>query len=301
MSGNQLKLIALILMTIDHIHNFVPNMPIYFSYLGRMAYPIFAFCCVQSYFYTRNVKKYLVRLYIANVITSFVFYAVNLRYGENDLFGRNIVNNIFTTLFQMVLLVYVIDTVIHKTCGYRKFFISYGIYQMLLYIVVEWIASSDSVPLFETYLLSHLFCNLWHTEGSRFYIFLGVIFYFGYREPKGSKKKIAIFYVIYCIGYFFIYYGNILQWIFLRIALYISPQVRDIAVKATSYVLQLDEVWCNRWKEYSLFGNDCAWMMVFAVLFLLLYNGKKGKNMKWLFYIYYPAHIIILFLAGSYL
>ena len=33
----------------------------------------------------------------------------------------------------------------------------------------------------------------------------------------------------------------------------------------------------------SLFGNDCAWMMVFAVLFLLLYNGKKGKNMKWLF------------------
>ncbi len=41
MSGGELKLIALILMTLDHIGVFFPNSPIWFRYLGRLAAPIF--------------------------------------------------------------------------------------------------------------------------------------------------------------------------------------------------------------------------------------------------------------------
>ena len=29
-------------------------------------------------------------------------------------------------------------------------------------------------------------------------------------------------------------------------------------------------------------------------LILALYNGKRGKGMKWLFYIYYPAHLVLI-------
>lgn len=32
-----------------------------------------------------------------------------------------------------------------------------------------------------------------------------------------------------------------------------------------------------------------------SLLPLLLYNGRKGKGLKWLFYAFYPGHLLILF------
>lgn len=39
------------------------------------------------------------------------------------------------------------------------------------------------------------------------------------------------------------------------------------------------------------------WMMVFAIIPIFMYNGKRGfsnKYVQWMFYIFYPAHIILL-------
>ena len=33
-----------------------------------------------------------------------------------------------------------------------------------------------------------------------------------------------------------------------------------------------------------------------SIVPLLLYNGKKGKGLKWLFYAFYPGHLLLLFL-----
>lgn len=34
-----------------------------------------------------------------------------------------------------------------------------------------------------------------------------------------------------------------------------------------------------------------------SLLFIWLFNGKKGPNTKWFFYIFYPAHMLILFVG----
>ncbi|MFJ7918839.1 TraX family protein [Lysinibacillus fusiformis] len=43
------------------------------------------------------------------------------------------------------------------------------------------------------------------------------------------------------------------------------------------------------------------WMMIAAVPLILQYNNKKWTGMKYFFYIFYPAHIIILYLLRFYL
>ncbi|NKF06091.1 conjugal transfer protein TraX [Clostridium gasigenes] len=51
----------------------------------------------------------------------------------------------------------------------------------------------------------------------------------------------------------------------------------------------------------QLFLYDYQWMMLFALPLILMYNGKLGlKNTitKWMFYIFYPAHLITLVLIG---
>ena len=40
-------------------------------------------------------------------------------------------------------------------------------------------------------------------------------------------------------------------------------------------------------------GYYCA--TGFSIIPLLLYNGKKGKGLKWLFYAFYPGHLLLLY------
>lgn len=47
----------------------------------------------------------------------------------------------------------------------------------------------------------------------------------------------------------------------------------------------------------AAFMMDYQWMMVFAIIPILLYNGKRGisnKFIKWMFYFFYPIHLIVI-------
>ena len=47
---------------------------------------------------------------------------------------------------------------------------------------------------------------------------------------------------------------------------------------------------------------DYQWMMVFAIIPILMYNGKLGmsnKFIKWMFYWFYPIHLIVILLIAN--
>jgi hypothetical protein len=48
-------------------------------------------------------------------------------------------------------------------------------------------------------------------------------------------------------------------------------------------------------------AGDFQWLMVFAVIPLLLYNGRRGRGGKYFFYAYYPAHIYLFYCAAWFL
>ena len=59
LSGNQLKLIALIAMTLDHIGAYLLPQHQILRIIGRLALPIYAFLIAEGCHYTRNKLKYL--------------------------------------------------------------------------------------------------------------------------------------------------------------------------------------------------------------------------------------------------
>lgn len=49
----------------------------------------------------------------------------------------------------------------------------------------------------------------------------------------------------------------------------------------------------------GLFTSNTQWMMIFAIIPILLYNGQKGRSMKYFFYFFYPIHIWLLYILAS--
>lgn len=52
------------------------------------------------------------------------------------------------------------------------------------------------------------------------------------------------------------------------------------------------------------FKDYPQWMMIFAVVPILMYNGKRGRDTKftkYLFYVFYPLHIWLLYAAAQWL
>ena len=45
--------------------------------------------------------------------------------------------------------------------------------------------------------------------------------------------------------------------------------------------------------DWGVLQDKFQWLMVFSVLFFHIYNNKRGKGLKYFFYIGYPLHIIL--------
>jgi hypothetical protein len=79
MNANALKLIAILAMTIDHLTwTFLPGfdqaaVPVILHCIGRMTAPIMFYFIAEGYYYTKNLKKYVLRLFIFAVLSHFAY------------------------------------------------------------------------------------------------------------------------------------------------------------------------------------------------------------------------------------
>ena len=82
LTGNQLKIIAIAAMTLDHcVAVFMPQDMVgrwILRMLGRMAAPIMCYLIAEGYYHTSNLKKYMGRLLLVAVISHIPY---NLCFG----------------------------------------------------------------------------------------------------------------------------------------------------------------------------------------------------------------------------
>lgn len=74
LTGNQLKIIAMIAMTCDHVGMQLVPQALWLRLIGRLAMPIYAYMIAEGCRHTRDRKKYLLRLLGMGVLCQIVYF-----------------------------------------------------------------------------------------------------------------------------------------------------------------------------------------------------------------------------------
>ena len=221
LTNNQLKIIAMVSMLIDHIGLLFFTDVAIFRVLGRIAFPIFAYMIAEGCRYTKNKKKYL-GIITAMALVFQVVYFVAM---------QSLYQGILVTFSLAIITIYSIDT-LRQTKKRKYRWLSAG---MLLLVAV-------------------------------FVILFPILF---------AEVGFAIDYGIWGL--------------LIPVAVYFMPN-KAWRVGSVSALLIARGIY------YTCVAYPLQWFSLLAVPFLALYNGERGKKkMKYVFYIFYPAHLVILY------
>ena len=222
LTNNQLKIIAMVSMVLDHVGLlFFPDMQI-FRILGRIAFPIFAYMIAEGCRYTKNRTKYLGMIAAMGIVFQVVYFVAM----------QSLYQGILVTFSLAIIAIYAIDGLLHAK---RKFWGRVAAVLALAFVVA-----------FVFVLPSFLKDSDFDIDYGIWGILLPVIVYF---MPSHVWKVGCASLLLIARG---LYYTIIVP----------------IALQ---------------------------WWSLLAIPFLALYNGKRGKyKMKYLFYIYYPLHLVVL-------
>ncbi len=227
-SGNLLKIIAAISMTLDHIGIMLFPYSLVFRLFGRIAFPIFAFFIAEGCRHTKNRARYLGTMAVMAFIIQLVYFVAM----------DSLYMSIFVTFTLAVSLIYLLDfcknTLVNEggktlykigaTVAFIAAFV--GVYFLNVYLEIDYGFFGCITPLF-----AHLFF--------------------------GVQGKYAWLDSLPC-----------------RLATMALPML------GLPFTLTV----------------PLQWYAFLALPLLLLYNGKRGKyKMKYFFYIFYPAHLVIIY------
>jgi len=264
LTGSEIKVLALVFMLLDHIHyffEFTGKVPIALSWIGRMAADLFLFTMIEGYTHTSSKKKYFLRIYIMStfmgILKSLMAIFPTLQRGD----GFYAENGIFSTFVILIIIFKGIDYIkerkILKGVGVvlSPFIVSYAMVFIFQLLIFPNVSMNTAGHIYK--IIFSFIPSPLMVEGGIYIILTGMILYI-FRE---NRRLQLISYGIF-----------ILAWMIGIPLAYIRPISLNL-----------------------MFTDYYEWMAVFAVIFMFMYNGEKGKSMKKLFYIFYPAHIYILY------
>lgn len=255
MSSTAIKIVAMLAMLIDHIAYFIPGMPQWLHWIGRISAPIFLFCLVIGMEKTSNRFKYLTRLYVGGVIMGIIDFVLNLLVEKPY---APMSNNFFTSLFLVGLIIAAVEMYKEDKVAGRRLFVIFVIVQLVSVILCV-LAPYAFEKYHLEYLINGLLPNVAATEGGFLIVVLGILFYWYRKDTKWLAGTFAITCVMYAV---LVFVEN------------------NMSLEAVLY-------------------KDCQWMMALAIPFMLWYNGKRGAGWKYLFYVFYPVHLVVLFFIGN--
>ena len=206
-SGNQLKIIAAIAMTIDHIGVMIfPDLDI-LRIIGRLALPIFAYMIAEGCRYTKNKKKYLLLLFAVAVLCQIVYF-VTMSSLEQSIMTTFLMSALiifsyeaarkrksFLNVFLFVLVfaaVFIVCEVLPEHIN--GFSVDYGFWGVLAPFFVYLGRNRISKLLLLAVALLFLTLEIQWVQG---YSFLALIPLYFYNGTRGKWRMKYFFYIYY--------------------------------------------------------------------------------------------------------
>lgn len=205
LSNFDLKIIAIITMTIDHIGAIMyPNIDI-FRIIGRVSFPIFAFLLVEGFNHTSNKLKYFLRLILFAIITQPIYDYTFNNHELNILFTFSLSFLLLSSLefIKKIISKYSkgIENYLYKTVFYSLIYILFVLFSIILNVDYQALGISlvfifYLVPnLYLSFLLYLLAVIFLATNTIQFYSLLSFLFIYMYNGEKG--KNIKYFFYLY--------------------------------------------------------------------------------------------------------
>ena len=224
----ELKILALILMLCDHMWSTVIAGNNWLTYIGRLAFPIFAFQIVEGFYHTGNFKNYLKRMFVFALISELPF---NLMAGGGLIYPMH-QNVMFTFCLSLLFLkalekakekgrlVFILATagvfVVSFFVGFITFvdYYGYGIWMVLIFYLSKnipfgWLLQLAGMIYINWYMIGGLvfqipaFGRVWQIpeQGLAVLALIPIWLYNGKQGPKNKALQYGcyIFYPLHIL------------------------------------------------------------------------------------------------------
>jgi hypothetical protein len=260
-------------MTIDHLAAYGFEIPVFGAHfntlriIGRIAAPLFFFAITESVKHTRSRKKLLLRLYLGAVGTGLFVAITNLLFHNS--IGRFLQSNILHDYLYTALYIILIEQIISgfKEKQWKQSLLAFaGIVATCIPHFIAW-------GIYEFPYANYGFSpeTVWTIRD-----FAGSFVV----SPLGAEYTI-LFIIMGILMYFAgNKYGKAAVLVLFGCLCYFGYNIEFLR------------------NSFGAVLGYPQYYMIFAVPFILLYNGEKGRGSKYFFYVYYPVHRYIISVAA---